>query len=186
MASTDEYFYELRIPKERVAVVIGKGGETKKKLESETKTKLNIDSEEGLVSISGDNALHVFSSREVIRAIGRGFNPEIAVLLLKQDYGLEMVNISDFAKNQKDIIRLRGRVIGEKGKSRTTIEELTETYICVFGKTVTILGEFQGLSTARRAVEQLLEGSPHSNVYRWLEKQHKEMKQRGMLEYVKG
>ncbi len=186
MASQQDYFYELRIPKERVAVVIGKGGETKKKLEADTKTKLNVDSEEGLVSISGDNALHVFSSREVIRAIGRGFNPEIAILLLKQDYGLEIVNVADFAKNQKDIIRLRGRVIGEKGKSRTTIEELTETYISVFGKTISILGEFQGLATARRAIEQLLEGSPHSNVYTWLEKQHKETKRRGMLEYVKG
>ncbi len=177
MTSEDfEYAYELRVPKERVAVVIGKQGEVKKRLERETKTHLDIDSEEGIIQIKGDNALHLFTSREIIRAIGRGFNPEIALLLLKQDYGLEIINLNFFAKSEKDMLRLKGRVIGEGGKSRTTIEKLTDTYISVFGKTISILGEYGGLAFARKAIEQLVEGSQHSNVYKWLEKRQKEMR----------
>ncbi len=37
----------VRIPKERVAVVIGKKGETKKEIEKRTKTRVEIDSETG-------------------------------------------------------------------------------------------------------------------------------------------
>ena len=47
-----EYSYELKIPKERVAVLIGKGGETKSLLEEETSTSIDVDSKEGEVIIS--------------------------------------------------------------------------------------------------------------------------------------
>src|SRR3989338_6215396 len=69
-----EYSYELKIPKERVAVLIGKNGEIKKQLEAETNTKLKVDSQEGDVFVYGEDAITLFSVREIIRAIGRGFN----------------------------------------------------------------------------------------------------------------
>ncbi len=69
--------------------------------------------------------------------------------------------------------RLKGRVIGEGGRSRKTIEELTGSYISIYGKTICIIGEPEGAPNARRAVESLLKGSPHGNVYKWLEKQRK-------------
>ena len=75
----EEFSYELKIPKERVAVLIGKKGEIKKQIEQATNTKLKIDSKEGDVEISGEDALKLYATREIIRAIGRGFNPEIAM-----------------------------------------------------------------------------------------------------------
>ncbi|MDO8661319.1 MAG: KH domain-containing protein, partial [Candidatus Woesearchaeota archaeon] len=111
----------------------------------------------------------------------RGFNPEIAQLLLKQDYGFELVMITEFAKNPDDLLRLRGRVIGEGGKSRRLIEELTGCYVCVYGKTVGIIGEFEALTGARRAVESLLAGSPHASVYKWLESRRRELKRRELM-----
>lgn len=176
MTSTplEEFSYELRIPRERVAVLIGKKGEMKRSLEHETKTQIAVDSSEGEIEITGKDALLLYLAREIIRAIGRGFNPEIAMQLLKQDYAFEVVSIVDFARNANDLERLRGRVIGEGGKSRRTIEDLTETSICVFGKTVGIIGPGENLPNARRAVESLLAGSPHAHVYRWLERKRKE------------
>ena len=176
MASTpiEEFSYELRIPKERVAVLIGTKGETKRAIEHDTKTKLEVNSEDGEIKITGKDALLLYLAREIIRAVGRGFNPEVAKQLLKQDYGFELVSVNDFAKSPKDLMRLRGRVIGEGGKSRRTIEELTQTTICVFGKTVGIIRPANYISDARRAVESLLAGSAHAHVYRWLEKRRKE------------
>ena len=174
MASTEEFAYELHIPKERVAVLIGTKGETKRSLEQDTKTKIEVDSEEGEVRITGEDALLLYLAREIIRAVGRGFNPEIARQLLKQDYGFEIISIVDFARNPNDLERLRGRVIGEGGKSRRVIEEFTETSVCVFGKTIGIIGPAEHLADARRAIESLLVGSPHANVYRWLEKKRRE------------
>ena len=81
-----QFSYELKIPQERVAVLIGKGGEVKKNIETDTKTEVKVDSLEGDIFIYGEDALGLYTAREVIRAIGRGFNPEIAKLLLKQDY----------------------------------------------------------------------------------------------------
>ena len=61
--------YELRIPKERVAVLIGKNGEAKKDLEENTKTQIKVDSREGDVFISGKDALGLYTARELVKAI---------------------------------------------------------------------------------------------------------------------
>ena len=177
-----EYNYELKIPKERIAVLIGKKGEIKRRIEEETKTEIKIDSKDGDIFIKGNNALNLFTAREVISAVGRGFNPEIAELLLKADYGLEIVDITEFTgKSKSTMLRLKGRVIGKEGKSRKTIEELTECYISVYGKTIGIIGKSEDLANARRAVESLLQGSPHANVYKWLEKRRREAKRREII-----
>ena len=171
-----EYNYEIKIPKDRVAVLIGTKGETKRAIEQLTKTKLQIDSEEGDVVVEGSDAITLYSTKEMIQAIGRGFNPEVARLLIKQDYAFELINLGDWVKTKEELERVRGRVIGEGGKSRMLIEDLTETSICVYGKTIGIIGQVEMIPLARRAIESLLSGSRHGNVYKWLEKRRKEVK----------
>jgi ribosomal RNA assembly protein len=177
----EEYSYELRIPRERIAVLIGKSGEVKNNLEQSTKTKIQIDSKEGDIVVTGKDALNLFTVREVIRAIGRGFNPEFAQTLLKQDNILEVINLGEYTKSSNSVTRLKGRVIGAEGRSRKTIEDLTETNIVVYGKTISIIGESENVTLARRAIESLLAGSPHANVYRWLEKKRREAKRFSIL-----
>ncbi len=178
-----EYNYELKLPKERIAVLIGKKGDVKRRIEEETKTEIKVDSKEGDVFIKGEDALNLFTAREVITAIGRGFNPEIAELLLKGDYGLEIIDITEFTgKSKSTMLRLKGRVIGKEGKSRRTIEELTECYITIYGKTIGIIGRPEDLANTRRAVESLLQGSPHANVYKWLEKRRRDTKRKEIIE----
>jgi len=172
-----EYSYELKVPKDRVAVLIGKGGKIKAEIEETTNSRIKIDSKEGDVTVSGEDTLGLFSAREVIRAISRGFNPEIAILLLKQDYIFEMINITEYVgKSKNHMMRVKGRIIGTDGKCRRTIEDLTETYICVYGKTIGIVGQAHNVTIARRAIENLLKGSLHSSVYTWLEKNRKMLK----------
>lgn len=171
-----EYSYQLKIPKERVPILIGTKGSVKKDLEDFSKTKINVDSKDGEVTIVGENSINLYTLKEVIIAIGRGFNPEIAKLLFKQDYAMEILNILEYSHNKNDMPRVKGRVIGSEGKSRKTIEQLTECYVSVFGKTIAIIGSMENVPNAQRAFEMLLEGSPHSSVYRWLEKQRSQMK----------
>lgn len=179
MADT-EYMYELKIPKDRVAVLIGTGGNVKKQIEEATKTKLDIKSEEGDVFIKGEDSILLYSAREIIKAISRGFNPDIAMLLLKQEYSLEMVNLREIVDEQH-MMRLKGRVIGADGKARKNIEFLTETYISIYGKTIGIIGETANVAVARRAVETLLAGSNHATVYKWLEKNRRDLKRRELI-----
>ena len=166
--------HELKIPKERIAVLIGSKGETKKELEEETNSKIDVDSKEGIVRIEGQDSIQLYEAKELIKAIARGFNPEIARLLLRSDYTLALINIEEYTGgSQKSLNRLRGRVIGQEGKSRKTIEQYTETYVCVYGKTVGIIGESQNVDIARMAAENLLKGSTHTSVFKWLEKKRK-------------
>ncbi len=176
------YNYEIKVPRDRIAVLIGKNGEVKKHLEEVTKTKISIDSDEGDVLVAGEDAISLYTVREVIKAIARGFNPDIAQVLLKGDYALEIIDIGDFARTKNDNLRLKGRVIGSEGKSRRVIEELTETDISVYGKTISIIGLPENVAVAKKAVESLLQGSVHAGVYHWLEKQRRRFKQTAIIE----
>lgn len=164
-----EFMYALRIPKERVPVLIGTKGSVKKRLEEDLNVQLKVDSVEGDVQVFGDDALTLLSAREIIRAIGRGFNPDVALSLTKPDYALEIIDLKDYADTKKALIRKRGRVIGEAGKARRTIEELTETHISVYGKTIAIIGRIEDAQAARKAVDALLGQATHSSVYKNLE-----------------
>jgi ribosomal RNA assembly protein len=173
-----EFINHLKIPQERVAVLIGKDGQIKNQLEKETNCKLNIDSSEGDVHITGEDPITLFSAAEIVKAIGRGFNPEIALNLSKMDYVLEIISVAEFAKTQNDMIRLRGRVIGKDGKARKVLEDLLEIDVCVYGKTISLIGRGESVALGRKAVESLLAGSTHAAVYNWLEKQRVMNKQR--------
>lgn len=177
----EEYTYELRVPKERVAVLIGKRGSAKKSLEGRTSARIHVDSKEGIVIISGSDSLMLYHTKEVVRAIGRGFNPDLAQLLLKLDYVLEVISIPDYVSSRQQVFRLKGRVIGTEGKSRRIIEELADVHISVYGKTISILGESESVAMARHAVDMLLRGATHSRMYHWLEKKKKGIKTREML-----
>jgi ribosomal RNA assembly protein len=172
-----EFAYELKIPKDRIAVLIGKNGEIKKSIEEQTKTEIKIDSKVGDVFVKGEDALSLYATRNIIKAIGRGFNPEIAQLLLKQDYTFEIINIYDFVK-ENHLPRVKGRIIGTKGKTRRLIENLTDTFVSIYGKTVCIIGRVEDVNIAKRAIISLIQGSPHSSVYKWLEKMRRERKRR--------
>jgi len=171
----DEFAYELKIPEERVAVLIGKDGETKKEIEESTGCSLDI-TKEGDVTITGDDGVILYTTREIVKAIARGFNPKTALQLLKTDYTLELIDMKDVAgKSQNAMQRLKGRVIGKGGKSRVEIERLTDTHVSVYGKTIGIIGDTAHVAIAREAVAMLLSGSMHKTVYQFLEKKKKEI-----------
>ena len=175
------FLYAVRVPKERIPVIIGTAGATKKMLQETLEVTLDIDSEEGDVQISGEDALSLFTAREIVKAIGRGFNPEVALDLQKQDYALEIVDLKEYASTTKALLRKRGRVIGEKGRARSTIENLTDTKISVYGKTIGIIGRIEDANAARRAVEALLEEATHAGVYKTLEKYRGEQRKKDAL-----
>lgn len=176
---------EVKIPHERVAVLIGKNGEVKKRLENKMNVKIDVDSEEGDVFIHGEDSVAVFEVVNVVKAVGRGFNPEIAELLLNEKYNFELVTISDFAgKSKKTAMRLKGRVIGQEGKARKMVESMTHTWVSVYGKTIGIIGEIEDVAISRQAIEMLLEGAPHGNVYKWLEDKKRELIRREFEEKI--
>lgn len=161
----------ILIPKERIPILLGTRGRDKYSIEKQGKCKLNVDSESGEVVVRAVEAIDLWVAMKVVEAIARGFSPETARKLFKEDYGYDVVHIDDFAKNKKRMIELRGRVIGENGKAKQVIQTLTNAEIAVYGKTVAIIGNAEKLGVARRAVEMLLSGASHPAVFAFVEKQ---------------
>jgi ribosomal RNA assembly protein len=174
---------EIKINQSRIAVLIGKGGKTRRKIEAETGVTLQIDSEEGLVLVEGDDPLAVLRTVEVVRAIGRGFSPQRAFVLLEdEDLILDLIDLSGICTTTKQMDRIRGRIIGKEGRAREQIEDMTGTYISVFGKTVAIIGLPDQIKVTREALNMILEGLPHPTVFAFLDKKKKEAKQ-NLIEY---
>jgi len=66
-----------KIPKERIGVIIGPKGETKKFIEDKTACQLEVDSESGKIDVTcEEDPLKEFRILETLKAIGRGFSPE--------------------------------------------------------------------------------------------------------------
>lgn len=166
---------KLLVPKNRIGVIIGKKGETKKLIENELGVKLKIDSKSGEVTIMApqEKADVLMKAYDIIKAIGRGFSPEKALLLKDDEYTLTIIDLTQYAKRKNALERIRGRIIGKKGKARLLIEEITGTHISVFGKTVSIIGKWDKVGLAEEAIRRLAEGAPHSRVFDWLYEQKK-------------
>jgi len=174
----------LKIPRERVGVLIGPEGKTKKHIEEKLSVELQIDSEAGDVSIAmaekADDPSMLFKAKDLVTAIGRGFSPEHAFRLVRDEEAmLDLIDLrSVFGKSDADIKRVQGRIIGMNGKTRRIIEELTETSVSVYGHTVGIIGTVEQVQVAREAIEMLVKGSMHGTVYRFLHRKRRELKKR--------
>lgn len=127
----------------------------------------------------------IFTVQNVIKAIGRGFSPQRADILATEDYDILIIDLRDYVGDSKNALaRVKGRIIGKKGRARALIEELTETSISVYGHTVTCIGNVENLEIAREAISRLLKGAFHKSVWNFLYAYRRKMKKdRGELWY---
>ena len=166
-----------RVPKDRIAVLIGKGGQTRKMIEDSCGGTLTIDSQTGDVSIVWDEAVDPIKKMkipDVINAIGRGLAPRRAIQLIEDEMFLRIYDIREWVGRQpKQTKRMRGRLIGTNGRIRTLIEEFSNCEIAIYGSTVVVIGDRDGLELAAPAIEGILRGSEHGTVLFGLEKDRK-------------
>lgn len=173
----------LKIPKERVGVLIGKDGATKEMIENLTGIKLDIDSESGSITIlpteKMEDPLAAWKARYIVKAIGRGFSPETALKLLDDEVILDIINLSDFVgKSKKAVMRQKGRIIGREGRTKEIIKEMTGVDISIYGKTVALIGDIERIQIAKEAVQMILDGVRHKSVYSFLERKKNELKRK--------
>lgn len=177
----------LKIPAERVGVLIGPDGTTKKNIETKLSVELQIESETGGVTITltegATDPSVLFKAKDVVTALGRGFSPEHAFRLIRDEEAmLDVIDLRvTFGRSESDIKRVKGRIIGMNGKTRQIIEELTDANVAVYGHTVGIIGNVDQAEAAREAIQMLVRGSLHSTVYRFLHRKRRELKKK-MLE----
>lgn len=164
----------VKIPRDRIGVLVGRGGQVKTEVEERCSVGVLIDSETGDARITskGDiSETEPFKAINIITAIARGFSPHRAFRLLDDDVLLEIIDLREYTgKSRNALIRIRGRIIGFNGKSRRLIEELSGSYVSVYGHTVAIIGTAEEVKSAADAIKKLASGSAHRTVYKKLQK----------------
>jgi ribosomal RNA assembly protein len=172
----------VTIPQDRIGALIGEGGETMREIESRAEVRLDIDSETGSVAVEtvGD-PLQGLKGPDIVRAIGRGFKPEEALSLLEEDLRmLELVDLDAATRNRNDLRRQKGRLIGENGRTRELMEELTGASVVIYGSTLGVIGGPEQVESVRSATEMILDGAPHGAVYSYLERRRSELNEGGL------
>ena len=174
----------IRIPNDRIGALIGKSGNVKSSIEKSCHVSIDIDGDNGEVFIKsvGDvEKMQPFKAMEIVSAIGRGFSPENAMTLLEGENALHVIDLREFAgKSNANVERIKGRIIGEGGRARRNMENLSGTHISVYGRTVSIIGDSSKLRLAVDAISSISSGSMHGAVYTKLEAANRTAKQERM------
>lgn len=155
------------IPEERIKL-FRKNKKLIEKIEKLTDSKIQVNEE---IVIECEDPLLALRIKEVIRAFGRGFDIDTSLNLLDEEYFLETIEIKRYSgKSRKRQVVLKGRVIGREGKMKRMIEKYAKVKVSIYGKTISIIGRWENLRIAKKAIEMLLKGAMHSTVYAFLEK----------------
>jgi len=177
----------VRIPIDRLAPLIGEKGKVIRELEERTNTLITVDEINASVSIepaSPDTTMDkLLKARDFIMAVAAGFSPEKAWRLLDEGQVLVVINLKEvIGSSPNHLTRIKGRIIGEKGKAKKNIEQMTGTDINIYDDKVAIIGDYESAQVAREAVQMLIQGRMHSTVYRYIDRAMRKVRRSKMLD----
>lgn len=142
----------------------------KEKLEKELNIKISNKNNEIYVDGSSEEEYY---AEKIIEAINLGFSVKRALLIKKQNLMFEILNIKNYMRG-RDIVRVKGRIVGKFGRALATLSQLTDCYLEIKGSQVGIIGNPENIKNTQNAIIMLIKGSKHANVYAFLEKHQPE------------
>jgi ribosomal RNA assembly protein len=140
----------------------------------ENRVKIAVSFGSGVVTIKG-NELNEYLVEKIIRAVDFGFDIEDALLLLRDNFVIEFIEVREHTR-RKNLRDVRARIIGKGGKAKKTIESLTGSEIVINKNTVGVIVDSNHLDAVIQGIESLIQGAKHGNVFAYLEKQNASMR----------
>lgn len=150
----------VKIPGDRVSMLLGKNHSSLKQIEEETGTVIVL--EDG-VKIDGNDPLMMMKAKDIVTAVGRGFDVKKSLRLLEDECELHVISLH--GETEKKRTRMIGRVIGNKGRTKSIIEKETGASISVKGKTISVIGTPDETGPAEDALQEILAGKTHGYAY---------------------
>lgn len=141
----------------------------KSKIEEAFNIHLKITGTDIEISGSDEDGYSEYLASKALEAIDMGLSPDTALQLKNEEWMFEKIDIKDSVK-QSRVTAVKGRIIGKDGKAKRSLENLTGCEIEVQGHYLGILGRASDVVVAINAITKLIQGSPHSKVYAYLER----------------
>nr|QBH72710.1 hypothetical protein [Isotomurus palustris] len=128
----------------------------------------NVEIREG-VCLDGKptNPEYLQKAEDFVRAFICGFEVEDALAIVRlEDLFIDSFEVQDVKPLKGDhMSRAVGRLAGKGGRTKFTIENATKTRIVLADSKIHILGSYQNIQMAKRAICSLIMGTPPSKVY---------------------
>ncbi len=161
---------QLYIPKERLKLLKANPSMLNE-ITRACKAQISIIDDE-VLEIDG-SAFEEFISKNVLFAYGRGFDIKIALLLNSQDYYFKAIDIKLIERNKQRIRQIKARIIGEGGRTKRYIEQVSGAHISIYGDSVAVIGKIDALYEAETAINTIIEGGTHRLAYLKMEAAHR-------------
>lgn len=138
----------------------------RRRLEEALHVKIFVKEKEVIIAGEADTE---YLAEKVVEAVLFGFPVEVALLIEKEDFIFEILNIKDYTL-RRDLETIRARLIGKEGRTLRTLNQLTDCYFELKGNSIGIIGMPELIKNSQDAVISLIRGSKQANVYNYLEK----------------
>jgi len=173
------------VPPERARAVLRKGGRLRRSIEERYDVSLAVDDETGGVSVryTPEKAAEAFLAlRNIMSAVSTGFDEGAIRDMIERDLQFAALDLEDkVGSSRSALTRIKGRIIGQRGRAKRKIEEATGCMISIYENKVGISGPPETMEIAREAVDRLSSGFQHETVYRFLETRMRRLKQEQRL-----
>ncbi len=120
-------------------------------------------------------SLEEYEASLVLDAINIGFSAKKALSLKEESKIFRVLNIKNITR-KKNLEEVRARVIGSKGKTKRTLENISNCEIVIKGNEMGIIGEAESIENTITGISNLIRGTKEANTYRYLEKINRKRK----------
>ncbi|MAG37938.1 hypothetical protein CMI45_00935 [Candidatus Pacearchaeota archaeon] len=146
------------------------------KLEKSLNIKIELKGRQATLSGSG---LEEYEAQIVLEAMAFGFSTTKALLLKNPDFIFRKIHIRDHTR-KKSLKEVKARIIGTKGKTLRTLENVSDAHLILKDNEVGIIAQAESIPEITTALTNLIRGTKQSNVYHYLEKVNKTKKEEGL------
>jgi ribosomal RNA assembly protein len=146
---------------------------------------IQIDEAAGSLIIKGkDNKSDVLKVRDFVIALDNCVDENIAKEILKKDLMLYLIDLKDIV-SKDEVKRIMARIIGEGGKIKAKISEITGCHITINDSRILLIGNFDEVEYAKQAIQIIVDGSPFARLFKYLDKVKREKQLKQIEEYTK-
>jgi RNA-binding protein PNO1 len=170
-AAGDQQYMRITVPPNRYTPLKNHWMEIYQPIAEHMKLQIRFNPRKRCVELRTSPATELANamtkSCDFVRAFMMGFEIRDAIALLRlDDLYIDSFEIKDVKTLQGEhLSRAIGRIAGQGGKTRHTIENATKTRIVLADTHVHILGSFTNSKIAKDAIVRLIMGSPPGKVY---------------------